>query len=248
MAVLVVDDDLSTRETFGTLLRLEGFDARLSSDADDAFAISTSEPLSMAFVDVRLQGRSGLDLLRALRNTHSALPVVMMSGYSSVDDTIQAWRLGASDFLEKPIWADTILKIVHSHARPDFLREMLQLEHLPPIVRSTLEFITSHYRDSCLSATDAASELNVSVEHMSRSLRRYTGETFVGLVRKARVDQACWLLVRTHKLIKQVAFECGFGTVHGFEHSFSVVWGTSPSQWRSQQTHHAQLTLPFDSA
>lgn len=106
--ILIVDDDRFVGESLAQQLRTRGYDAEVSNSADEAearirAADATARPFAVLIVEVALPGRSGLDLIRAVRD-HRAPPIVLaMSGYGAVQTAVEAIRLGALDFLTKPI-------------------------------------------------------------------------------------------------------------------------------------------------
>src|ERR671930_1551121 len=106
---LIVDDDASTLESISRAFRLAGHDAVVCDSAARASALLRSERFDIVFSDVVMPGRDGLALLEELREMGVATPVVMISGQATVDMAVRATRLGAVDFLEKPVSADKLL-------------------------------------------------------------------------------------------------------------------------------------------
>jgi two-component system nitrogen regulation response regulator NtrX len=110
--VLVVDDEESILRLLAEILRDEGFRPVTASDADEALAAIQRDPPDLLLLDIAMPGRDGLELLAEVRDSHPQLPVVMMSGHGTVETAVRATKLGAYDFLEKPLSYDKLLLCV----------------------------------------------------------------------------------------------------------------------------------------
>jgi two-component system nitrogen regulation response regulator NtrX len=107
--VLIVDDDASTLASISRTFRLAGHEAVVCDKAARAIALLLQERFDIVFSDVVMPGTDGLAMLADLRELGVMTPVIMMSGQATVDMAVRATRLGALDFLEKPISADKLL-------------------------------------------------------------------------------------------------------------------------------------------
>ena len=115
--VLVVDDDVSTRETFIAILRLAGYEAEGASTGREALALIESEQRSfhLLLVDLRLPDMSGLEVLASVCESSPDVPVVMVSAWGTDTCARAAKQLGAVDFLEKPIVDVALVEAVERH-------------------------------------------------------------------------------------------------------------------------------------
>jgi DNA-binding NtrC family response regulator len=104
--VLVVDDDASTLASTSRAFRLAGFDAVVCDNATRAISLLQNERFDIVFSDVVMPGRDGLSMLAELRELGVTTPVIMISGQATVDMAVRATKLGAVDFLEKPVSSD----------------------------------------------------------------------------------------------------------------------------------------------
>ena len=103
--ILIVDDEPDICELVSGILQDEGYATRTARDGDDALtAIKTRRP-NLLFLDIWLQGSKldGLQLLDAAKEQYPDLPVVMMTAYQTVDSAVESMRLGACDYLIKPL-------------------------------------------------------------------------------------------------------------------------------------------------
>jgi len=104
--VLIVDDEPNIRRMLTGVLEDEGWSARVAADSDEAEAALAREPVDVLLLDVNLPGRDGLTLLR---EGDGLPPVIMMSGHGDIRTALEAVRLGARDFIEKPIGVERLL-------------------------------------------------------------------------------------------------------------------------------------------
>ena len=121
--VLIVDDDASTLASLARAFRLAGYEAVVCDNATRAVAMLRSDRFDLVLSDVVMPGKDGLSMLADLRDAGIATPVVMISGQATVDMAVRATRLGAVDFLEKPISADKLLLTVEHVLRLERLEE-----------------------------------------------------------------------------------------------------------------------------
>ena len=112
--ILVIDDEPNIRRLLASLLEAEGYAVRTAGSGEDGLvAVADGEP-DVVLLDLALPGASGLEILATLRTTHAALPVVMMSGRATLTDAVQATKIGAFHFIEKPLSAEAVLLTVAS--------------------------------------------------------------------------------------------------------------------------------------
>lgn len=110
--VLVVEDKHSEREALTRLLRMHDFDVVTSEDADKALSF-LDEPVDLVISDLRMGENSGLDLLRYWKQKRHSTPFIMVTGYGAVDSAVEAMKLGAADYLTKPVNPDELLILVN---------------------------------------------------------------------------------------------------------------------------------------
>src|SRR5436309_10875857 len=115
--LLIVDDDQTTLASLARAFRLAGYDAVVCDNATRALAMLKTDRFDLVLSDVVMPGRDGLSMLHDLRDDGIATPVIMISGQASIDMAVRATKLGAVDFLEKPISADKLLLTVENALR-----------------------------------------------------------------------------------------------------------------------------------
>lgn len=107
--ILIVDDEANTLASLSRAFRLAGHDAVVCDNAGRALELAQSQPFDLILSDVVMPKRDGLALLEDLKNAGVAAPVVMMSGQAHIEMAVRATRLGALDFLEKPLSTEKLL-------------------------------------------------------------------------------------------------------------------------------------------
>jgi two-component system, NtrC family, nitrogen regulation response regulator NtrX len=112
--LLIVDDDTNTLASLARAFRLSGHEATVCDNADRALELLRSQRFDMMFSDVVMPGKDGLALLEEVRSLGIGIPVVMISGQANVEMAVRATRLGAVDFLEKPLSTDKLLLTVQN--------------------------------------------------------------------------------------------------------------------------------------
>jgi signal transduction histidine kinase len=112
--LLIVDDDDSVREGFRWILQ-DQYRIIEAPGVDEALSIIDRDRPALVTLDIRMPEKNGLEGLRLIRERNEDLPVVMITAFGSTDTACEAWRLGASDYLEKPCGYDQLRRTVHKH-------------------------------------------------------------------------------------------------------------------------------------
>ncbi len=180
--VLIVDDERGVRESVGLLLGDEGFEVRAVADAEAALAAAGRERFEIALVDVRMPGRSGLELLPDLLRLAPEATVLVMSAFGDVDQALAAVRAGAHDYLSKPFRTDELLLVIHKADE----RERLRREN-----RRLRSELARERRGSgvFVAASEAMKRVYELCEHAAqyKTTVLVTGESGVGKERVARI-------------------------------------------------------------
>ena len=112
--ILIVDDETNTLATLARAFRLAGHEATVCDNAARALELAQAHPFDLILSDVVMPRRDGLALLEDLKAKGVATPVVMMSGQAHIEMAVKATRLGALDFLEKPLSTEKLLLTVEN--------------------------------------------------------------------------------------------------------------------------------------
>ena len=154
--ILVVDDEVGIRELLRDILQDEGYDVVLAEHAASARAVRLHERPDIVLLDIWMPDCDGISLLKEWGNGGLlTMPVVMMSGHGTIDTAVEATRLGAFDFLEKPIALQKLLKTVaaalkHSEQLPKSEMSLANLGKSPIILalKERLEKIAANANHS----------------------------------------------------------------------------------------------------
>jgi two-component system, NtrC family, nitrogen regulation response regulator NtrX len=116
--ILIVDDEKGIRSTLSGILTDEGHETTTCESGEDGLAAFARESFDLVLLDVWLPGIDGLAVLERIHAADTSLPVIVISGHGNVDTAVRATKLGAYDFLEKPLSLDRVVLTV-SHALSD---------------------------------------------------------------------------------------------------------------------------------
>ena len=168
--ILVIDDDANTLASLARAFRLAGHEASVCDNAARAVELAKAERFDLILSDVVMPGRDGIALLEDLKNAGVDSTIVMMSGQASIEMAVKATRLGASDFLEKPISTEKLLLTVEN---------ALHLKRLETENRDLKRRLGRHH---IVWASAAMREVMAQVEHVAASETRVCirGETGTG--------------------------------------------------------------------
>ena len=121
--ILVVDDEGAIRDTMRMMLEYDGHEVLTAGSGQEAIAIVERQSPDLVFLDIKMPGLDGLEVLGRLRGLNEALPVVMVSAHGSASAALEAGRLGAFRFLEKPPSQDYVLDAVREGLELGTLRQ-----------------------------------------------------------------------------------------------------------------------------
>jgi UDP-3-O-acyl N-acetylglucosamine deacetylase len=110
--ILIVDDEASIRKSLEGVLSDEGYSCALASDGADALSQLESLRPSLVILDIWMPGMDGIETLRRMKAAQPETPVIMMSGHATISTAIKATKVGASDFIEKPLELDVVLNAI----------------------------------------------------------------------------------------------------------------------------------------
>ena len=101
--ILLVDDEPQILQALSGLLQDEEFEVLTAPEGETALRLVREASPDLVMLDIALPGRDGLEILKDIKDHHPALPVIMISAFGSVENAVKAMRLGAYDFIEKPL-------------------------------------------------------------------------------------------------------------------------------------------------
>jgi len=172
MKILIVDDEENICFTLGRFLSDEGYEVTTAEDFDTALQKINQMELDLVFVDILLKGRTGIDILKAVNKKNLNCPVVMITGVPTIETASEAVRLGAFDYLPKPVLQDGLLKVAKTALR--YKRLVDEKERY----KSNLEAIFSSVKDALISVDR---NLNIiEVNRAAEKICKISGNTCKG--------------------------------------------------------------------
>lgn len=114
MHILLVDDQKSLRRSLSLMLQGAGFETEEAESGEEALRQLAGRNYDLVITDLRMDGLSGIDLLREIKQGNPKLPVIIITAYGSIDSAVDAMRLGAFDYLTKPFREQDILEKIHA--------------------------------------------------------------------------------------------------------------------------------------
>jgi two-component system response regulator FixJ len=112
--IAVIDDDEALRRSMDSLLTRAGFDVKTFESGDNFLGHGSGPPFSCIILDMQMPGRDGLAVLRALGGRAESPPVIVLTGHGDIAVAVRAMKLGADNFIEKPVAADALLAAIEN--------------------------------------------------------------------------------------------------------------------------------------
>jgi DNA-binding NtrC family response regulator len=125
--ILIIDDDDAVRATTERTLRSAGYTVQTARNGEEGFAAARGNAFDVILSDMRMPGDSGLDVLRKLRDVRVDSAFIIMTGFGTVETAVEAMKLGAVDFVQKPFFRDELLMRVRSAADRRQLAKQVEL-------------------------------------------------------------------------------------------------------------------------
>ncbi|MCD6706946.1 MAG: sigma-54 dependent transcriptional regulator [Thiobacillus sp.] len=114
MRILLVDDQKSLRRSLSLMLQGAGFETEEAQNGEEALFLLAGGAFDLVITDLRMDGMSGIDLLREIKQANPRLPVILITAYGSIDSAVDAMRLGAFDYLTKPFSEQDMLEKIRA--------------------------------------------------------------------------------------------------------------------------------------
>lgn len=167
--VLVVDDDEAFRTRLVRALSARGYDAVGAADHAAALLVARDDTPELAVVDLRLPGKSGLEVVRDLKQLDPATTVVVLTGYGSIATAVESVKLGASTYLTKPVDADQVLAALGGGSADGDSTP----QSVPSLARVEWEHIQRVLADCGGNVSQAARLLGIHRRSLQRKLAKY---------------------------------------------------------------------------
>jgi two-component system response regulator RegA len=171
-SILLVDDDEVFRNRLARAFTDRGYDVRTAGDYDSAMASAQNDSPEFAVVDLKMPGRGGLELVKALDEVDPQTKIVVLTGYGSIATAIDAVRLGATYYLSKPADADDIVNAFARGEAPPLAPPDVEYK-APSLARAEWEHINRVLSDCGGNISEAARRLGIHRRSLQRKLQKY---------------------------------------------------------------------------
>ncbi len=173
--LLLVDDSYAFRERLARAFRERGFEVLTAGNYDEAMSAVAQQVPELAVVDLRMPGKTGLELIRDLKKTSQQMRVMVLTGFGSIATAIDAVRLGAMNYLPKPADADDILA-AFERGQSDVESPPETTHEVPTLARAEWEHIHRVLADCSGNISEAARRLGIHRRSLQRKLRKRAPE------------------------------------------------------------------------
>ena len=170
--ILVVDDDATFRTRLVRALSSRGFETHEAGDVDSAIARAKEHKPARAIVDLRMPGKSGLDLITALMEIDESIQILVLTGYGSIATAVEAVRRGAIDYLNKPVDTEQILAVFDRESATSTATATDVTEAKPSLARVEWEHIQRVLSDCGGNISEAARQLGIHRRSLQRKLSK----------------------------------------------------------------------------
>lgn len=246
--ILVVDDDKEFRQEFRSCF--EEYGVVDAASGDEALQIlKKPNEIDLVLLDVMMPGRSGLDILKEIKQTDPQLSIIILTGYSSKDVAVEALKGHADDYIEKPLdiekTKETIERILMSKKGDDAPETS--------DIKGKIERIKRFVEINCykkVSLTDAARAVYLSPKYVSRIFKKYTKQDFSEFKLKMKIEKAKELLTKAGYNVNLTSDKLGYENPESLIREFKKLVGYTPAEYkkryfsRNPKNHPKQKVKP----
>lgn len=229
--ILFVDDNRELVEEF-----VELFDEYKISTASSGKKLlnilSKPNDISLLLLDVMLPDVKGTQLLLEIKNKYPDLPVIIVTGYCSAENAIEALRGNANDFISKPFKVNEVRQIIEKVLSAGQAVEQ-EDDGLNSKLIQIKNFIKRNYRKK-LSLDDAAAHVCLSPKYLSRLFKEKMGQGFVDYKISLKIEDSQQLLLTTDLTIDQISYKVGYDNVESFLKQFKKIVKSTPTEFRKK--------------
>ncbi|MFD1736986.1 response regulator [Bacillus salitolerans] len=198
-------------------------------DSSQALHLCKKEQFHLAFLDIEMPGKSGLELAAELKGMFTGIQIVMITAHQEFDYAKRAIQIGVDEFLTKPIIESELKEVIQKYAK--------QIDYLDvsKIVSDALKVVHDKYQEK-LNLSAVANEIHVNPSYLSRKFSEEVGLSFSDYLIDYRVEVAKNLLVAEKASISEISERVGFNSLHYFSSIFKRKVGITPKMYREKRT------------
>ncbi|CRK81868.1 DNA-binding response regulator [Neobacillus massiliamazoniensis] len=230
MNILLVDDEPLELDQLEYLIhkRFPAWAVFRASDASQALKIARQTTIFLAFLDIHLPGKSGLDLAVELLRNHK-MDIVMVTAFQNFEYARTSFRLGVVDYITKPVIEDELNEILTKYER---------IAGFSELINHAIQIIQTEYSEK-LTLNYLASRIHINPAYLSRKFQEEVGMGFSEFLNNIRLKAAQKMLIQYPDMsISGISDKCGFNSQHYFSQMFRKVTGISPRDYRLKEIYH----------
>lgn len=236
--LLIADDEDTIRNGIAKYIQLhtDRFDRiYLASNGQEAIDIIYRDKPDIMFLDVQMPLKDGIEVMQEAKRADILPYTMILSGYDEFKYCQQALRLGAKEYLLKPVRSSDILQMVNRAAdelfgAPENTRTE-PVEEKNHMVELAKEYVEEHYYEN-LTLADVAQKVGISAGYLSTLFQKQLSKGFVDYLNEIRIEHACTYLQQNYLKTYEIAYKVGFNDEKYFSKVFKKIKGRSPSEYR----------------
>lgn len=232
-SILLVDDDAKIRDILKSALETDY--SVLEADCYEEAVRLAAHPIDFAIIDYLLPDRDGFEVLRALRESHPALPAIIMTGHSNENVVIKAIRSTVADYIKKPLNLAYIrLRVSQILRETQVNGPLVNMQNSDEsMLEGVADYIKGNYAKN-ITLDQLSRMAGMNRFKFCRAFKKKFGESFVSYTNKIRIDSADYLLGNTELSIIDIAYLAGYQSVVHFGRIFKKIHGISPREHRAR--------------
>ncbi|OGG55649.1 MAG: hypothetical protein A3F84_23860 [Candidatus Handelsmanbacteria bacterium RIFCSPLOWO2_12_FULL_64_10] len=223
--ILIVDDDVQVRCVLAEAIQSQPWRVEVAGDGQEAMDRLCAAPFDVVVLDIMMPRLDGLRVLEAIRERGIRTDVVVLTGYGTVERAVRAMKLGARDFLMKPVNLSGLIAVIRR-----LLAERLPTPHC--LADRLDRFLREHADQPALHLTDLCAHFRISIRYASRLFHDYLNASFLERLGHHRAERARGLIASTDDPLYLIAEQCGFANARRFSEAFRRQEGVPPRKYR----------------
>jgi YesN/AraC family two-component response regulator len=224
---VIVDDEAPARKLLVNLIkksRLLIDVVGTADNGDDGLELIREMHPDIVLLDVEMPGKNGLEVMESLLDISSSLKIIIVTAYDSFEYARMALRLGAKDFLLKPVDYRQFVEMMQRVIGYNYT------DHAA--FNELIEYVNNNYVQN-LSLDNCAEQVHISSGYVTRLCNKYLGKSFKVWLNEVRIKNAIELLRGTDMPVKEISERVGYNNLNYFYRQFSAITGMTPkSYWR----------------
>lgn len=247
--VLIIDDEHFIREGMQSIIPWYKYDCEIAGEAENGIEgiekIIKLKP-DIIFTDIRMPKKNGLDMIAEIKSINEDMQIIILTGHREFEYAQEAIKLGVLRLLLKPSKMNEIKEAVEEAVKNlrlmtdypsirDNEKKEKQIKDEKPqfMVNQAIQYINEHYNKK-LDLQTVADALYVSTWHLCKVLKKQTGDNFIDILNKVRIEQAKKLLIKSNLKVYEIAEEVGYIDTTYFSKTFKKLEKITPNDYRNK--------------